>query len=112
MQGALYPLRAIVNNTPVTSQTITVSTAAIGFTSSPFVASPATDGVSLISFDIQTSDVRVRFDGVDPTSTTGHILPATTAYTWTASQFLAAKFIRDTTSTVDAVIWASAFMIS
>lgn len=105
-----YPQRAIVNNVPVPSQSLVVSTAVVSFTG--FTASPATDGVNIVSLDIQGSDVRVLWEGTVPTSTTGHILPASTAYTWTVSQFNAAKFIRDTTATADAVIWASPFMLS
>lgn len=113
LNNTLYPLRATDSaGTPVASQSLTVSTAAVGFTTAPFTATPAVDGVSLVTLDIQVSDVRCLWEGTTPTSTTGHILPASTAYTWTISQFLAARFIRDSTMSVDAVIWASPFSIS
>ena len=106
----LYPMRAIVGGTAVADQSITVSTAAIGPTA--YVASPDVNGANLVTFDVQTSDVRVRWDNTDPTSTTGHVLPASTAYTWDITMFNNAKFIRDSTMSVDAVIWASSLMLS
>lgn len=106
-----YPKRATNSaGTPIASQSITVSTAAIAGTG--YNGDTVVDPVSIVCLDIQTSDVRVRWDGTDPTSSTGHILPASTAYTWTVSQYNSAKFIRDSTMTVDAVIWASPFMLS
>lgn len=100
--GPLYPYPARSGASAVASQSITVSTVAIGVTTAY-----AIPGVDMITFDIQGYDVRVRFDGTDPTSTVGHILPASTAYTWATNQFNAAKFIRDSTATADATIFAS-----
>lgn len=99
--GPLYPYPAKSAGSTVASQSITVSTAAIGVTTAFAVP------VEMVTFDVQGYDVRVRWDGTDPTSTTGHILPASTAYTWAANQFNAAKFIRDSTATADATIFAS-----
>jgi len=105
----LYPQRVVDNTgTPVASQSLTVQTAAVAATG--YTATPGgTTHVQLVSFDVQVSDVRVRWDGTDPTSTVGHILPAGTAYTWAASQYNASKFIRDTAATADAIIFASPF---
>lgn len=98
----LYPKRAMATTgSPVASQSITVSTSAIGYTTLPNANS------NLVTFDVQDNDVRVRWDGVDPTGTVGHILPAGTAYTWDKDQFIAAKFIRISTASADAIIFAS-----
>ena len=90
-------------NAPIASQSLTVSTAAVAF-GTAFAAR-----TQLVTFDIQDNDVRVRWDGTDPTGTVGHILPAGTAYTWAASQATAAKFIRISTASADGVIFASEF---
>ena len=91
---------------PVASQSLTVSTAAVAPTG--YTASPAVNGVNYVTFDVQTNAVRVRWDGTDPTGTVGHILAASTAYTWSVAQFNAAKFIRISTASADAVIFSSA----
>lgn len=101
-----YPFRAMVAGSPVASQSLTVSTAAVAPTG--FTASPEVDGVNYVTFDIQTNSVRVRWDGTDPTGTVGHVLYAGSAYTWAVSQFNASKFIRISTATADAVIFSSA----
>ena len=101
-----YPFRAMVAGSPVASQSLTVSTAAVAPTG--FTASPDVDGVNYVTFDIQTNSVRVRWDGTDPTGTVGHVLYAGSAYTWSVSQFNASKFIRISTATADAVIFSSA----
>lgn len=96
----------MLTGSPVASQSLTVSTAAVAATG--YTGSTAVSGVNLVTFDVQTSDVRVRWDGTDPTSTVGHVLPAGTAYTWDVDQYNAAKFIRDTAASGDATIFASA----
>lgn len=109
-QRALYPQVARdATGTVIKDTTITVSTAAVAVsTSASFTCTPAVGGADLVVFDVQTSDVRVRWDNTNPTSTTGHILPATTAYTVSCDVWNNCVFIRDSTMTVDAVIWASA----
>lgn len=107
---ALYPQPAFFNSSPIASQSTTVSTvsvAATGYTNE--VTSTTNNGVNFVTFDVQTSAVRVRWDGTDPTSTVGHYLPVQGAYTWTVSQYNSAKWIRDTAATADAVIFASPF---
>lgn len=99
----LYPKRSMSGGTAVASQSLTVSTAAVGF------GTAFNSKTELIVFDVQANDVRVRWDGTDPTSTVGHILPAGTAYAWTVSQAAAAKFIRISTASADATIFASEF---
>lgn len=88
---------------PVADKSIAVSTAAVGVST----AFP-NPGVPLVTFDVQTSNLRCRWDGTDPTSTTGHLLMAGSSYTWDATMFNNAKFIRDTAATVDGTVWASA----
>lgn len=108
---ALYPLPARINsggvNSAVADQSLTVSTASVpatGYTE----ASAGGGAVLLVTFDVQTSNVRCRWDGTAPTSTTGHLLYAGQGYTWPTGQYNAARFIRDTAASVDATIFASA----
>jgi len=94
-QNALYPKRAMSGASATASQALTVSTAAVspvGYTGSAEVGAN-----SVVTFDVQTSNVRVRWDGTNPTSTVGHLLYVGSAYTWNVDQFNAAKFIRDMT---------------
>lgn len=100
--NVLYPKPAFALSVNVASQSITVSTVAIAITT-PY----AIPDVDMVTFDIQGQTVRTRWDGTDPTSTVGHILYAGLAYTWTASQFNQAKFIRISTASADATIFVS-----
>ena len=98
----LYPAPAKASGAAVASQSITVSTAAIAVgTAFDTVA------VQFVTFDVQTDTIRARWDGTDPTSTVGHILPPGSGYTWSVAQFNAAKFIRSSTATADATVFAS-----
>ena len=108
-QHVSYPKRAMTGSTATASQSLTVSTAAIAATG--YTGSSGVNNNSLVVFDVQTSNVRVRWDGTDPTSTVGHLLYVGSAYTWDVDQFNAAKFIRDTAATADAVIFSSPFQI-
>lgn len=108
-QNVSYPKRAMIGGLPVASQSLSVTITAaapVGYT-----GSSAVDNNSVVCFDVQTSNVRVRWDGTDPTSTVGHLLYAGSAYTWSVDQFNAAKFIRDTAATANGVIFSSAFQI-
>ena len=98
----MYPKRAVDTSGVVSDASITVSTTAIAITT-------AYDPqyVGQVTFDVQGYDVRARWTGTDPTSTVGHILPASTAYTWDVAQFNAAKFIRDVSAAGDATIFHS-----
>lgn len=104
---ALYPMRAIQmvsgTSTPVASQAFTVSSSAVGVTT-PFTY-PL---VKIVTFDVQSANVYVRWDGTDPTAAAGggHLLVSGSAYTWDATQFNSAKFIRS--ASTDAVIFCSA----
>lgn len=104
-QRVFYPTPAIRNGTAVASQSTTVSSAAVAATG--FTATPAVDGVDLVILDIQANSVRVRFDGTDPSGTVGHILAAGTNYTWAAQLYNVAKFIRISTASADATIFAT-----
>lgn len=97
----LYPKRGFTTSSATASQSLTVSTAAVGFATS-FNAN-----TNIVDFDVQDSAVRVRWDGTDPTSTVGHILPAFTGYSWDVQRAAAAKFIRISTASSDATIFAS-----
>lgn len=101
----LYPKRSITGTTPVAAQSLTVSTAAVAATGYT-AATSGTSPVQFVAFDVQDQDIRVRWDGTDPTSTVGTILYAGTNYTWNVAQYDAAKFIRKSTATGDAVIFA------
>jgi hypothetical protein len=66
------------------------------------------------AFDAETSAVywtsedapcRVTFDGSDPTTTNGHIIPAGASGTWSVALAAAARFIRNTGTS--AIIHAS-----
>ena len=100
----LYPKLSInTSGNVVPHQSLTVSTVAIAF------ATAFNSNTNLVSFDVQGSDVRVRFDGTNPTSTVGHILPAGTAYTWDKDQAARAIFIRDTSASADATLFVSEY---
>ena len=88
---------------PVASQSKTVSTAAVPF------ATAFNSLTEIVVFDVQVSDCRVRWDGTSPTGTVGHILQAGSSYAWSKSQAAAAEFIRISTASADAVIFASEF---
>lgn len=99
--GQTIPLRARTTGSVIASQTLTVSTAAVTFTA---FSVPDTKWVV---FDVVTSPVRCRWDGTAPTSTVGHKLLVGVTYQWEVEMFNAAKFIRDTSASVDATLFAS-----
>lgn len=103
--NVLYPLPAYEASAPVTSQATVVSTAAVSPTG--YTSDTGGGGVALVTLDIQVSNLRVRWDGVAPTATVGHLLFAGTNYTWSVSMYNAAKFIRDTAASVDGTVFAS-----
>lgn len=104
----LYPRPAMLQSGTgyVTTLVTTVTTGSTTVTAFNLVSPAAVD---LVTFDVQVSDVRCYWEGSTPTSTSGHILPAGTAYTWAANQYNNTKFIRDASATADAVIVASPF---
>lgn len=108
-QNVSYPKRAMLAGSPVASQALTVSTAAVAPTG--YTGSSAVNANSVVTFDVQAYNVRVRWDGTDPTSTVGHLLYVGSAYTWNVDQFNAAKFIRDSAAAGDAIVFSSAFQI-
>ncbi len=110
-QHVAFPKRAmaLTGNSATASQALVVSTvavSAVGYSGSSVVGNN-----SVVCFDVQTSNVRVRWDGTAPTSTVGHLLYVGSAYTWDVDQFNAAQFIRDTTASADATIFSSPFQI-
>lgn len=103
--NVLYPKRALASGTAVASQSVAVSTSAVGPTAFTVAGSGTAGGGMLVTFDIQAATVRCRWDGTNPTASVGHALAAGSAYTWNVDQFNNAKFIRQ--DSTDAVIFAS-----
>lgn len=103
--NVLYPMRAVTVAGPVASQATAVSTAAV--TPTGYSADNVGGGVAVVTFDVQTSNLRCRWDGTAPTSTVGHLLFAGTNYTWNVTQYNNAQFIRDTLASADGSIFAS-----
>lgn len=105
----LYPRPSVLASTTgyITSHIVTVTSSAATDTVAFNVVSPG--AVDLVTLDVQGSDVRVFWEGSTPTSTLGHILPAGTAYTWSAVQYNNSKFILDSSATANATIVASPF---
>jgi hypothetical protein len=93
----LYPKPTV----GVTDQTLTVSSSAVQF------GTAFNKLTRYIVFDVQVADVRVTYDGSDPTTSNGHILFAGRSYTWSKQAAEAAKFIQD--GSTDATIHASEF---
>jgi hypothetical protein len=53
------------------------------------------DTVSAVFVSVDTANVRVRFDGVDPTAATGHQLTPGFMGTWNRQMAQAAKFLAE-----------------
>jgi hypothetical protein len=81
---------------PFAFETITVSTTAIGFTTALFAPTggiPADMAVATL----ETSDIRYRSDGINPTAAIGHFLASSSTLTACGIQSLRqVKFIRVT----------------
>lgn len=109
-QNLFFPKTSITGTTKVPDQPTAVSTAAVsatGYTN----ATAGGGGVSLVYLDVQIATVRCRWDGTDPTGSVGHVMAVGSQYTWPVSQWDAARFIRDTGATVDAVVYGSAMNV-
>lgn len=100
-ETTLVPGPAYSGGSIIASQALTVSTAAVAFTD--FDESEAQYAI----IDVVTSPVRVRWDGTAPTSTVGHKMFPDYTYIWTVRMFNNAQFIRDTTASSDAALFAS-----
>ena len=98
----IYPKPAVNASGAIASQSLTVTTA-----SGSFATAYSAEHVRTVCLDIQTSNMRVRFDGTAPTSVVGHILYVGNAYEWAVSRFNAAKFILDTSAAASGTIYAS-----
>jgi len=72
----------------VNDEGLTISTSAVGFVDAP-VSAP------YVFITIDGADVRVTFDGSDPTTSNGHFLGDGYAELWSRELFNAAQFIRD-----------------
>ena len=75
--------------TGVTDQSLAVADSAVQF------GTAFNSLTKYVVLDIQTADVRVTYDGSDPTTSNGHILFAGRSYTWSKEAAAAAKFIRN-----------------
>lgn len=78
-------------------QNLTVSDTVVSFAAFP-------SNAKYVQWQCQDADVRVTFDGADPTSSAGLVLQANDSGTWHILQAEAMKAIRRNAS--DAVIWA------
>ena len=87
--------------TGVTDQSLAVADSAVQF------GTAFNSLTKYVVLDIQTADVRVTYDGSDPTTSNGHILFAGRSYTWSKEAAEAAKFIRN--GSTSASIHASEF---
>lgn len=102
----LYPQPAMSGNSYITSQITTVTSGATTVTG--YFPSGGVGQIQLVAFDIDGDDVRCFWEGSTPTSSTGHVLPGGTAYTWSINQYNNAKFILSGTGSA-ATITASPF---
>lgn len=101
----IFPKPAFKSGSCIADQSLAVSSVAVtptGYTAATTGSNP----VQFVAFDVQGANVYCRWDGVAPTSSTGHLLYAGYGYTWPVSQYDTAQFIRS--ASTDAVIWASA----
>ena len=73
----------------VTDQSLAVADSAVQF------GTAFNSLTKYVVLDVQTADVRVTYDGSDPTTSNGHILFAGRSYTWSKEAAAAAKFIRN-----------------
>lgn len=88
------------------SETITVSTSAIGPTAANFDVSG--QDVDAIYGTVETADIRLRYDGTNPTATVGHLVLAGGSFTIEgASNVRSLKMIRASTAAVDASVFAT-----
>lgn len=99
--NTFYPAPARTNAGLVASQSTTVSTSAVAG------GTAYADTVDFVAFNVQGVGVRYRADGVNPTSTVGHLLAANTHWVWSRAKFNSAMFIRDTAAASDATIFSS-----
>jgi len=100
--GPLYPQPAYNGNTLLTSLVVTVTSGSTTV-STWTLTTPVPSVVQLVSFDVQGDDVRVFWEGSTPTSTSGHVLPGGTAYTWAYNQWANSRFILSAGSTASVI---------
>ena len=82
-----------------------VAITAVASTLGPIGATPPSQSPSLgvvVMLSVHGGSVRVRFDGADPTTTTGHLIPNGSFMVWPLATARKARFIR--ASDTDAVI--------
>jgi hypothetical protein len=89
----------------VSAKTFTVSTTVVAVSTAnslPIVGSP------FVLVEVQAQGVTVRFDGVDPTASVGHLYAAGTREVWSAQRWNAARFVR--TGASDATVFATSLV--
>lgn len=88
------------------SEAITVSTVAIGPTTANIASGP--QEVSAAYGTVEGADIRLRFDGINPTSTEGHpVLAGGSFIVEGAGNVRALRMIRDSAATADATVFVT-----
>ena len=89
---------------PFASETITVSTTAIGFTLATYAPTggPVTANQALVF--VNTNNLRARFDGVAPTTSVGAIMAAGQFFLVCSLSLNRTQFIRDDASDVEVFV--------
>ena len=83
----------------VARQTTTVTTSATDFLSSALDSQ-----TTHVLWSVDGADIRVSYDGVNPTATVGHKVADASSSTWNREFAQQAKVIRDTGATANATI--------
>ena len=81
--------------TTATYRQVTVGNAAVTLGTIGAEPPPQTPALGrVVMLSVHDADVRVRFDGVDPTPSTGHLIPRGSFMVWTFGTARKARFIR------------------
>lgn len=86
-----------------TDATLAVSSTAVAFAAADLAAT-----CSYVRLQVQGDNVRVTYDGSDPTASNGEIVAVGQTAVFSRAVVLAMKFIRVTN---DAVVWAQPFNV-
>ena len=96
MPKSVHTFDAFKPNNAKPTRKLDVSDSAVGFGN--FDAT-----TTAVFWMIEGTDLRVRWDGQDPTATTGFLFEDGASGTWSVAKAKAAKFIRD--GSTDGVVW-------
>lgn len=102
MPKTTYSIEFVRPNRALPMRTLAISDSAVSF--GAFNAS-----TEVVLITIAAADVRVRFDGTDPTALIGHLVEDGAWLVWTPAMASAAKFIRATGT--DAEIYYSEMLV-